>query len=266
MEGKLKIRGVRGSRPICDRDYLCFGGNTFCVELILDGKCLIFDAGTGISNIDDCDIFPDINIFFTHYHIDHFMGLYYFKYMFDKSKSINFYGFDHPDIKFNEILKGIFSPLYFPLCLENFSSRKTYNSLKPDTGFKLGDNIKIDTFGLNHPGGAMGYAVSCGNKKIAICTDTAPIVGERRSSFYRFLEGTDILLLDTFFMQDEVIAEWGHSSYREALEILNDCDVKQVMLTHYSAMSDEALRRSEAELSVLNPALIFAKEGMCIEL
>ena len=32
-EFKVKFRGVRGSFPVADRNFLKFGGNTSCVEV-----------------------------------------------------------------------------------------------------------------------------------------------------------------------------------------------------------------------------------------
>lgn len=33
----VKFRGVRGSYPIANKDFLQYGGNTACVELMLMG-------------------------------------------------------------------------------------------------------------------------------------------------------------------------------------------------------------------------------------
>ncbi len=45
---RIKFWGVRGSYPTVDPATLGVGGNTSCVEVDVDGRRLIFDAGTGI--------------------------------------------------------------------------------------------------------------------------------------------------------------------------------------------------------------------------
>ena len=47
-EIRLKFWGVRGSYPTVDQASSKVGGNTSCVEVQVDGRRLIFDAGTGI--------------------------------------------------------------------------------------------------------------------------------------------------------------------------------------------------------------------------
>ena len=36
-EFRIKFRGVRGSYPVADGEFLKYGGNTACVEVKLDG-------------------------------------------------------------------------------------------------------------------------------------------------------------------------------------------------------------------------------------
>ena len=50
-EFSVKFRGVRGSYPIADKDFLKYGGNTSCVEVNENGHLIILDAGTGLINV-----------------------------------------------------------------------------------------------------------------------------------------------------------------------------------------------------------------------
>ena len=50
-EFKIKFRGVRGSYPVADANYLKYGGNTSCVEINVGGHLIILDAGTGLINL-----------------------------------------------------------------------------------------------------------------------------------------------------------------------------------------------------------------------
>ena len=52
-EFKVKFRGVRGSHPVADKNFIKYGGNTSCVEIKIEKQTIILDAGTGIINIGD---------------------------------------------------------------------------------------------------------------------------------------------------------------------------------------------------------------------
>lgn len=50
---KIKFWGTRGSIPVPDGRMIKYGGNTACVELELDGRTFIVDAGTGIRKLGE---------------------------------------------------------------------------------------------------------------------------------------------------------------------------------------------------------------------
>ena len=41
---KVKFRGVRGSFPVANKNFLQYGGNTSCVEVKVGGHLIILDA------------------------------------------------------------------------------------------------------------------------------------------------------------------------------------------------------------------------------
>ncbi len=102
---KVTFYGTRGSTPVPEKDYVQFGGNTSCIMLTTDsGHNLIFDAGTGIRNLDSDLIrnsldqplsFPDLDIpaldiiiILSHTHWDHIQGFPFFKPAYDPQKNI----------------------------------------------------------------------------------------------------------------------------------------------------------------------------------
>ena len=91
MADGLKVRfwGVRGSISCSGTEYARYGGNTSCLEITAGGRRLIFDAGTGIRTLGlqlarQGGI--DIDIYFTHTHLDHISGLTFFAPLFDQAK------------------------------------------------------------------------------------------------------------------------------------------------------------------------------------
>ena len=89
---KIKIWGSRGSIPVSGREYLKYGGDTTCLEILTkSGATIVVDAGTGIRKLgnklaqEKCF---DINFIFTHAHWDHLMGFPFFKPLYFEETTI----------------------------------------------------------------------------------------------------------------------------------------------------------------------------------
>ncbi len=77
-EFTVQFWGVRGSVPTPGSETVRYGGNTSCLEMRVDGKSLIFDAGTGLRLLGQSLVKQtpvQAYLFFTHYHWDHIQGL-----------------------------------------------------------------------------------------------------------------------------------------------------------------------------------------------
>ena len=85
MSSSMLIRfwGVRGSIPCPGPGTARYGGNTPCVEVRCGDHVLIFDAGTGIRDFGqallDENRGRDADLFFSHCHLDHIIGLPFFE-------------------------------------------------------------------------------------------------------------------------------------------------------------------------------------------
>ena len=103
---KVKFRGVRGSFPVCNKNFMLFGGNTSCVEVNVGGHLILLDAGTGIVSAGDdlmekyiaSSINPQerkpiyATLLISHIHQDHLLGLTFFKPLHLKSTKLKIYG------------------------------------------------------------------------------------------------------------------------------------------------------------------------------
>src|SRR4051794_25187333 len=83
----VRFWGVRGSHAVCGSRFARFGGNTPCVEVNVNGKRFIVDAGTGVIELgqhygcqDAGGHTPgDVHILLSHLHHDHISGLPFFR-------------------------------------------------------------------------------------------------------------------------------------------------------------------------------------------
>src|SRR4051812_36143683 len=90
----VRIWGARGSLPAPAAENCEFGSDTCCVEMRCGDKVLIFDAGSGAAGLGVRMIeegTSDFDLFFTHCHFDHILGLPFLKPLYLKEVSARIY-------------------------------------------------------------------------------------------------------------------------------------------------------------------------------
>ena len=79
---RVRFWGVRGSIACPGAETIRYGGNTPCIEVRCGERVLIFDAGTGLRPFGNALIknknIRDVDIFLTHCHLDHVVGMPFF--------------------------------------------------------------------------------------------------------------------------------------------------------------------------------------------
>lgn len=135
-EFKIKFRGVRGSYPVADANYLKYGGNTSCVEINVGGHLIILDAGTGLINLGSELMMKYIEsgstitertpvnatILISHIHQDHILGIPFFKPMHLASTKLNLFGGVAQDEKLETELSKLLFTKTFPLDLGDIAA------------------------------------------------------------------------------------------------------------------------------------------------
>src|SRR3954447_635127 len=75
---EVRFWGVRGSLPVSGAETRQGGGNTSCVEMRCGGRRLLFDSGSGAFPAVEslvAEQIDDLDLFFSHCHYDHIVGL-----------------------------------------------------------------------------------------------------------------------------------------------------------------------------------------------
>ena len=147
----VKFRGVRGSYPIANKDFMEYGGNTACVEINAGGHLIILDAGTGLitvgnellkkhilSGIKPSDRIPiNATVLISHIHQDHLQGFTFFRPLHIPSSNINVFG----NVNYNESLSDELSQLLFgksfPLDLGDIAGNLNIRDLNEAEGIIL---------------------------------------------------------------------------------------------------------------------------------
>lgn len=142
-EFSIKFRGVRGSYPVANKDFLSYGGNTSCVEINVGGHLIILDAGTGLIDLGNelmqkyiesgstiTERTPiNATILLSHIHQDHILGIPFFKPMHLASTKINVFGGVAQDEKLETELSKLLFTKTFPLDLGDIAAELTINDL-----------------------------------------------------------------------------------------------------------------------------------------
>jgi len=267
---KIKFYGTRGSIPVCDHDFLEFGGNTTSMKITRDdGRISILDAGSGIRNLGK-DLLKDgfqqhqLFIGFSHFHWDHIQGFPFFALAYDPKMVINILAMG----KYKEIenLEGIFKEQmrveYFPVPLQSMGA--TFNFLQMDQNELKINDVKVRVIKQNHPGGSYGYRLEDNEKCLVICTDI-----EHGNSvlpeIVDFCKNADLLVHEAQYTNEELEAHrgWGHSSFDQAIEVAERAGVKKLAITHHDPEHNDAfLSKIELECQKRFPNCVLARENM----
>ena len=92
---KVTFWGTRGSLACPGQSTIKYGGNTSCIEIECGDHSLIFDAGTGLRGLGKKiaqkaqNKAQKLDIFLTHTHLDHIVGIPFFAPLHKADNEIN---------------------------------------------------------------------------------------------------------------------------------------------------------------------------------
>jgi phosphoribosyl 1,2-cyclic phosphodiesterase len=304
---KVTFWGVRGSIPCPGRNTYRYGGNTPCIELSFDimDRSLIIDAGSGIRELGNKIMARDfpkgplkIEIFLTHTHWDHIIGLPFFVPLYVPGSRVKIYGPPSLEgLSLQEVVGGQFSYHYFPIRHSELAAKIDYVELKEGI-LDAGDGLVIKTKFLNHPVMCLGYRFEY--KGLVFCTlyDTEPfrnvficdpsnpaynedmhhegelIAGEENRRLEEFIDRADMVVYDAQYTGKEYEAGkigWGHSPCEYAIAAATRAGVKRLCLFHHDPLrtDDELDQFTEILCRPQIPGgmeVFFAREGTTINI
>lgn len=208
---------------------------TACVLLPEIG--LMFDAGTGLYRASDYLRSDSLDIFLSHAHLDHILGL---TFMFDlraECPSLGRVTAHGEPAKLEAIREHLFAPLLFPVMppLE-------FKPLEPKV--ELADGGVLTHFPLKHPGGSVGFRIDWPDRSMAYVTDT---IATPKASYIEKIRGVDLLLHECYFDDDDPARAdlTGHSCLSPVLQVAADAGVGRLVLMHINPMM-----RDDSEMDV----------------
>ncbi|MCH9652658.1 MAG: metal-dependent hydrolase [Planctomycetes bacterium] len=209
---RIVLLGTGGYHPNERRHTAC---------LMIPELGIIFDAGTSFFRVPDFLQTRDLQIFLTHAHLDHIVGLSFFlvPMLTDQVSSVQVFG---EEAKLAAIQTHLFCEEIFPV-LPDYE----FISL-PETVTVPGNGI-LRHLKQEHPGGSLGYRIDWPDRSLAYMTDTA-----HPEQNLEFVQGVDLLIHECYFPDE--MAEWadktGHSHTTPVANLARDSKAGKLILTH----------------------------------
>jgi len=219
------------------------GTTSIYVEDENSGENLIIDGGSGIRRLglemskDSRFKRAPINIFMTHFHWDHLIGLPFFTPLYQSEATINFYCVQG---LCEEALNTVFKKPFFPVPFKHLKSNINFHQLKPRAVNKI-NGFNITPYQLQHPDPCWGYKIEKNGKVYSHCVDNEGQMMSRRElgADLPIYQGVDLCYYDAQYSVDEFFdrPNWGHSTAQIGLEIAMREGVKHMIFAHHDPAS-----------------------------
>lgn len=274
---KITFLGVRGTSPVTEPAFQGFGGETTC--LLIEGKKgerIILDAGTGIRAVPVTKGAPPPLLLFTHYHLDHVMGLPHLNLLYDPRARITLASPLRAGRSVEEVITRILANPFWPVPLEKFPAKIAFRDFSNSfsTIPSRHGRLAIRWTPLHHPGGSTAYRIDepATGASFVFATDVEwpeSSEGEKKALIDLIARPTPALVLamDGQFSRENYpsFRGWGHSAWEDTVEAADLAGAEKLIVTHHGPASDDKrLNKIEAELKKARPGSVLARQGMHI--
>jgi ribonuclease Z len=247
---KLLLLGTTGYHPNDRRHTAC---------LMIPELGVVFDAGTAMYRVSDYLTTNTLDIFLTHAHLDHVIGLTYLFNVLERHplQQVTVHAEQE---KLDALRTHLFSELLFPVMppfhmqplkqkiLLATQSRATQPRESGQQANSPGANRGVLThFPLRHPGGSIGYRVDWPDRSLAYVTDT---VAAPEVDYIDKIRGVDLLIHECYFGDEspEQAELTGHSCLTPVAQVAAAAGVGRMVLVHINPLlnDDRQIRLGEA--------------------
>jgi phosphoribosyl 1,2-cyclic phosphodiesterase len=260
--------------PVSGPQFQRYGGNTFCIEVQCGEHRLLFDAGSGLMPASRAmlgDGVKSYNLFFTHCHYDHIIGLPFFFPIYMPDTRVNVWA-GHLDgmMTTRDMMDSFIQPPWFPVRMDMCRARLAFHDFAAGDTLEVIPGLTINTGKLNHPGNATGYRLEWQGRTLAIITDTEHVPGAPLDpNVLTLIKDADLVLYDCMYVDDEMEKHrgFGHSTWQHAIRLAHAAGVRKIGFVHHSPLrTDEELDEIARQASELMDGAFPVADGASFDL
>jgi ribonuclease BN (tRNA processing enzyme) len=244
---KLVLLGTTGYHPNERR-------HTPCVMLPELG--VLLDAGTAMFRVRDYLQTSSLDIFLTHSHLDHVIGL---TFLFDvlHERQMDRVTVHGQRAKIDAVERHLFAEELFPARIP-----AEFRELAARVELPRGGGLTH--FPLTHPGGSVGFRLDWPDRSLAYVTDTT---AKPDADYIEKIRGVDLLLHECYFTDEQ--QAWaettGHSCATPVVELARAAGVGRLVLVHINPLvSDDGIYQLDRLRAIFPPTQI-GTDRMAIE-
>ena len=244
---RLILLGTAGYHPNDRRQTQC---------LLLPDCGVMLDAGTGLYRATEYLRTAELDIYLTHAHLDHTIGLTYLLSVqrLHPLRRITVHGLPE---KLAVVRDHLFSEGLFPVAPPF--------ELRPLVGEeRLPGGGKLMHFSLEHRGGSVGFRLDWPGHSLAYVTDTTAAL---EADYVAKIRGVDLLVHECYFAdeQAELAKQFAHSSTSAVATVAREAGVKRLVMAHVCPMlpGDDPLGLARAR--AIFPATSLGEDRMELE-
>jgi phosphoribosyl 1,2-cyclic phosphodiesterase len=231
-----------------------YGGHSACAELDTgEGAFAVCDLGSGARalgvSLEERAAAGGrprvVNVFMSHLHWDHIMGLPFFGPAYDPRWTVRIHG-GHAQLE--AALRRQQDEPSFPVPFEALGARFEFVVLDPEHPHAV-DGFQVRLRRQRHAGDSYGWRFARGGRSVVYSTDSEHRLeeGAEVEGFVEFFRGADLVVFDAMYSLLEAISvkeDWGHSSNVVGVELCQRAGVRHLCLFHHEpAYSDEQIEQ-----------------------
>jgi phosphoribosyl 1,2-cyclic phosphodiesterase len=272
---RIVLGGVRGSIPLAHPDFMQYGGAT--TSVLADngaGARILFDAGTGLRTLQpflsESGADLPVLMLFTHYHLDHLIGLPPFAPLYDPEWHVVIAAPPREGVTAEQAIRRLTDKPFWPA---PFRAQKRYLVL-PETcaiPYRHGP-FYVRWCALHHANGCHAYRVDERETGASMVFATDLEWGEsseqERAALLRLCREpgpVDVLIMEGHD-DTESHAGWGHSTWQDAVDVATTAGARQLIITHLAPDdTDDLLKLREQRIRAAMPQACLGRQGMRID-
>ncbi len=246
---KLVLLGTSGYHPNEQRHT---------ASLFLPEIGVALDAGTSFFRIRDHLTTDQLNIYLTHAHLDHIVGLTFLLNIIPLSEMhrVTVHAEQHV---LTAVKEHLFAEPLFPLWPNIPLSPLLANSVS-----LLSDGSRLTSFPLVHPGGSLGYRMDTPGGSCAYVTDTT---ASTEAEYLRHIQDVDLLIHEAYFSDEErgLAEKTGHSTLSEVAKVAAKVNAKRLVLVHVDPKIHAEKEFCLHKAKEIFPQIVLGTDKMCLD-